>query len=319
MYKQIVIILFLFTLINATKAQDPNFSQYYVNGIYINPAMNASKGSSKASTQYRSQWAGKSYRFSTYNAALEVAFNNSNSSIGFMAVSDETRSNLLHHSAFSFVYAYKFQLNRRWFIQSAVQAGIGQNQLSNDLVFEDQLSLEGPTASRSAERFADENMIYPDFSTGFTFFSQEYYFGAAIHHLNRPNLAFRSTYERNLERKYTFQGGAKFSKNLPGRKETYYSPNFIVQFQGKSSVISLGNYFYHDGFTAGLWYRWNDALTAGVGYEFTNFRINYSTDFSVGKYPSNSLSHEVSLAIRLQSTSRRKNRFNDGLVYCPSF
>lgn len=319
MHKQIIVILFLFVISDSIQAQDPSFSQYYVNGIYINPAMNAAKGNSIASTQYRSQWAGKSYRFSTYNAALELAFNNSNSSIGFMAVSDETRSNLLHHSAFSFVYAYKFQLNRRWFIQSAIQAGVGQNQLSNDLTFEDQLSLEGPTASRSAENFADENMIYPDFSSGFTFFSQEYYFGVAIHHLNRPNLAFRSTYERNLERRYTFQGGAKFSKKSPGRIKTYYSPNFILQFQGESSAISLGNYFYHNGFTAGLWYRWNDALTAGVGYEFTHFRINYSTDFSVGKYPSNALSHEVSIAIRLQSKGRSTSRFNDGLVYCPTF
>lgn len=319
MCKQIVLLFFLFAISFASIAQDPLFSQYYVNGIYINPAMNAAKGNSRASMQYRNQRAGENYRYSTYNAALELPFSESNSSLGFMAVNDQTRNNLLNHSAFSLVYAYKFQINHRWLMQTAIQAGIGQNRLSNDLIFEDQLSLEGATAHRSAENFSDENMIYPDFSSGFTILSKKYYFGAAIHHLNRPNLAFRDSYERNLERKYTFHGGAKFSKKTPGRMKTYYSPNFIVQIQGESSTVSLGNYFYHNGLTAGLWYRWNDALIAGFGYEFNPFRVSYSADFSVGRYPSAALSHEISLAIRLQSKSNKLKHFNDGLVYCPTF
>ena len=317
--KIIFSILLVFIGFCSLKAQDPLFSQYYVNGLYINPAMNSAKGNSKASMQYRSQWAGKEYRFSTYAASLEVAFEKSNSSIGFMAVSDETRNNYLHNSTFSFVYAYKIQLNNKWLLQTALQLGMGQNKLSNDLIFEDQLSLEGPAAVRSQEQFADESLIYPDFSSGVAILSQKFYMGLAVHHMNEANQAFRDSYTNKLKRKYTLHGGFKVSRKTPGRMKTYYSPNLIIQKQGTNVSYSLGNYFYNNGFTAGLWYRWKDAIVAGFGYELDKLKISYSVDFGVQQFISNSLSHEVSLIIKLQSKNNTPKQFNDGLVYYPSF
>lgn len=314
------IFLFIILSFNAF-AQDPVFSQYYVNGIYLNPAMNAVNDFAKVSLQYRNQWTGDSYSFSTYNAALELPLQNSNSSLGFIATTDETRSSFLHHSNFSLVYAYKFKLNERWMAQTALQAGMGQNQLKNDLIFEDQLSLEGPNAANSMENFANENLIYPDFSSGITLFSKDYYFGAAVHHLNRPNQAFRDSYSRRLERKYTFNGGARITKDKLGRVEQYYSPNFIVQFQGKSSSFSLGNYFKYHNITAGLWYRWKEAMVIGLGLELDNFRFAYSADFNIGNNPASALSHEVSIAILFTQKSKghNQNYYNKALSFCPTF
>lgn len=317
-----LITIFIFVLMaSKATAQDPMFSQYYVNGIYVNPAMNAINDYTKVSMQYRNQWTGNSYNYSTYNAALELPINNTNSSFGAIATSDETRSALLNHTSFSLVYAYKFKLNEKWMAQTALQAGIGQNRLENDLIFEDQLSLEGPTAEHSAENFASENLVYPDFSSGIMLFSKDYYFGAAIHHLNRPNQAFRDSYTRRLERKYTFNGGAKFSKDKLGRVNQYYSPNFIVQIQGNSSSISLGNYFKYHSLTAGLWYRWKDAMVIGLGFELDNFRFAYSADFNIGNNPASALSHEVSIGILFTQKSKghNQNYYNKALSFCPTF
>lgn len=311
-------ILLFFIASNFTFAQDPLFSQYYVNGLNINPALNAAKNKNVASTQYRSQWAGKNNHYTTYNAALELALNKSNSSLGFMLVNDETRNSLLHHNAFSIVYAYKFQIKRKWYIQTALQAGLGQNRLSNELIFEDQLNLDGANAQQSMETFSYENNVYPDFNAGFSLLSESYYFGAAIHHLNEANIAFSENYRHSLIRKYTVHGGAKFSKKKPGRIKTYYSPNFIIQIQGASKTLSIGNYFYHNGFTAGLWYRWGNALTAGVGYEFNHLRINYSADFSTSYHPSNALSHEISLAFDFRTNHNKRPKYNY-ITFCPSF
>ncbi|MGL5892099.1 MAG: type IX secretion system membrane protein PorP/SprF, partial [Bacteroidia bacterium] len=51
------------------RAQDPEFSQFYANSLYLNPALSGAKICPSIQTNYRQQWPGISGTYSTFAAS----------------------------------------------------------------------------------------------------------------------------------------------------------------------------------------------------------------------------------------------------------
>ncbi|WP_417266065.1 type IX secretion system membrane protein PorP/SprF, partial [Brumimicrobium sp.] len=61
------IVLTISGLSSKAYAQDPQFSQFYANPIYLNPAFAGSHGCPRFAVNYRNQWPALSGTFVTYS------------------------------------------------------------------------------------------------------------------------------------------------------------------------------------------------------------------------------------------------------------
>lgn len=310
-------ILFLSLSFVISKAQDPIFSQFYANPVYLNPSLNGYSETTKLSSNYRKQWAKNATTFNTFSSTIEHPIHKTNSAIGFQFIKDVAGDNIFNNTAFSFVYSYVFKINQNWQIRSGIQAGVAQRSInSNNLIFEDQLDVRNGVVRSSEERLSNETKYYPDFSAGLNIMSKKAYFGLAIHHLNQPRISFNEHQKEQLEQKYTLHGGLK----IEGKNSIhdYFSPNIIFQQQGASKTLSIGSYFKRKTLIAGTWYRVNQAVDFLIGAELEQFKLGYSSDFSVNKYSNRGLSHELSLTILINKMSSKRLKRKD-LVFCPTF
>src|SRR5690554_7910039 len=70
-------------------AQDPQFSQFYANPIYLNPAFAGSHGCPRFAVNYRNQWPALSGTFVTYSASYDQYFKSIAGGVGVIATHDQ--------------------------------------------------------------------------------------------------------------------------------------------------------------------------------------------------------------------------------------
>jgi len=305
-------------LILSTQAQDAIFSQHYANGNYINPALNGLDQEIKVSAHYRNQWVGSAANFTTYAANFELPIEKQNSSsIGIQLINDQAGNDILSTSSINFIYNYNLKINQEWQLRSGFQIGLGQQAFnSQGLIFEDQLDARNGNSRSSLEGVSNERKLYPDISVGFALVSKRFFTGFAVHHLNRPNVSFDLDRKLHIEPKYTLHSGLKIQNERS--RHAYFSPNFILQQQGESTTLSLGNYFVHKRINGGIWYRMDQAVVLLIGIELEQFKVGYSTDLWLSEARGNGMTHEVSITAFInRPASKRVQRKTR--AFCPSF
>ncbi|MDG2152777.1 MAG: type IX secretion system membrane protein PorP/SprF, partial [Crocinitomicaceae bacterium] len=57
---------------NAVRSQDPTFTQFFSNPIYLNPALAGSSGCPRVSMNYRNEWPQLTGNYVTYSAAFDT-------------------------------------------------------------------------------------------------------------------------------------------------------------------------------------------------------------------------------------------------------
>ena len=87
----------LVLILSSVDAQDPAFSQFYANKLYLNPAFAGSQEGLTLSTAYRNQWSYVPGGFNTYAVSADIQEPYINSAFGFLA------SNVLTNESMSLV------------------------------------------------------------------------------------------------------------------------------------------------------------------------------------------------------------------------
>ena len=91
MIKRLIYCFFLIlSIISGTmlKAQDPHFSQYYANPLYLNPAFAGTAVCPRMILNYRNQWPSISGNYVTYNASYDQHIDAINGGIGILVTTD---------------------------------------------------------------------------------------------------------------------------------------------------------------------------------------------------------------------------------------
>ena len=68
---RLIHIIVMLVLSFSVKAQDIEFSQFYANRLYLNPALAGSEFAPVASISYRNQWPQNNKAFVTYTASFD--------------------------------------------------------------------------------------------------------------------------------------------------------------------------------------------------------------------------------------------------------
>ena len=87
--KRIIYLFILsFIIFQDSFGQDPTFSQFYANKLYLSPSFAGATEEYRFAMNYRNQWPAVPGVFHTYSISFEKAMPNFNSGIGVLATYD---------------------------------------------------------------------------------------------------------------------------------------------------------------------------------------------------------------------------------------
>jgi len=319
--KKITLSLLLVALSGELLAQDPTFTQFYANPVYMNPALAGSSGCPRVALNYRNEWPQLTGNYVTYAAAYDSYFKNISGGVGLVAMHDVQGQGTLQTSMIGASYSYYLKVNRKFRLMFGTQAAYYQKYLDwSKLTFGDMIDPRRGFIYQTGDvPRGNGRRGFFDVSAGMVGFSKNFYFGAAFHHLNRPDESLILGQSR-LPIKITGHIGANIKLGQRGRysSTTFLSPNIIYQNQNGFQQLNVGAYLKYESFTIGAWYRNKDAFILTVGINTDNYRIGYSYDLTVSPLGNgvSGGSHEVSLGINLKC---KKPARDFRRISCPSF
>lgn len=310
-----VTILSLFFSSKEAKAQDPEFTQFYANPLYLNPAFAGTARCPRFVLNYRNQWPALTGTFVTYSASYDQHIDAMAGGIGFLVTNDKAGEGTLITTNFSAIYSYQLNLTRQFSMKFGFQATYAQKKVDwEKLTFGDMIDPRRGFVYTTLEQKNQTARTNVDLSAGILGYSKKYFFGFAVHHLTEPDEGFLGS--SKLPMKYTGHAGAVIP--LDGRNgETSLSPNILYQQQQDFRQLNLGLYVSKGPIVGGLWYRNEDSFIALIGFQQNLVKVGYSYDVTVSKLANATAgSHEISFQLQFECKPK-KRKFRT--VSCPSF
>ncbi|NJL11907.1 MAG: PorP/SprF family type IX secretion system membrane protein [Microscillaceae bacterium] len=292
--------------------QDAHFSQFYAAPLSLNPALAGLSPDARFAFNFRSQWPKLPGEFVSYQLAYDQGFTEARNGLGLLLQLDRAGSAGVRSLNAQVMYAYTLAFEQ-FAVRAGLSLGYGNRNLDYfQLVFGDQLTNLGlngqPTLENGLENI---NVNYWEVGTGLLFYTENFWFGVAGHHLNQPNQSLGNDNDP-LPRKISVQAGYKFIRYRPGRnrRDGYdfaLMPAVYYSQQGDFRQLDLGANVFLSPVIFGLWYRgvpvsqsYNGALVAMSGFKYQGFRFLYSYDLPMGRFASaTGGAHEISLALQL--------------------
>lgn len=352
--KVVMMSLFL-GVFGGLSAQDIHFTQFYMAPLNLNPAMTGVMNcKTRMVVNYRNQWAAvlAANAYNTYAASYDqkVAVGRED----YFGIGGSIWGDVAGESRFgttqgklSLSYSKKMAGYRKKasYLVIGADGGLTQRSISqNDLRWPSQISATGPTGD-PGEIIPNQDFLYADLSAGLLWFSviddyTNWYFGAAIHHLNRPNVTFfRDTRPSDavLRSRYTLHAGMQY----PLQKRISILPFGVFMAQGPHREFNGGasmrfamgpSRTTNQSWELGMWYRLglktaptveepnatslhSDAIILSTRFNYENFGLGFSYDMNVSGLrnanPANG-AFEFSMIYNICGPESRG-------VYCPRF
>ncbi len=311
-------------------AQDPVFSQFYNAPIQLNPGLVGLSTNAQVALNYRNQWPNWPQVYTTYSASYDQFFETLNSGFGVNILADDAGDGVLKTQKITGVYAYQVKLNPNLMARIGLEAGVITSRLNwEKLIFFDQLvpgSVEGTPGggilpSREI-RPEDLNTASVDISMGGLLYSEKFYVGLSLKHLNSPSNQFKTdnnnTYS-GLPTRLIIHGGMQI--DLDGyNKEgfgSFIAPSILFTRQSGLSQLNAGVLYNRDRVFGGLWLRHTlsnlDAAIVSVGMRTDWIKFSYSFDLTISDalVTRTTGSHEIGVLINVGGLQNKRSRYED--------
>jgi type IX secretion system PorP/SprF family membrane protein len=325
--KYIFIILFFVFSSFYLSGQDPQFTQFYANKLYLAPSFAGAVQQDRISLTYRNQWPSLPGTFVSYAFAYDHSFSNFNSGVGFLILRDLAGSGNLSTTNFGVQYSYDIKINNLWHVRPGVHFIYTQTGLDFDkLLWNDQISVGGNTTT-TEQRPGLETKGDVDFSSSALAYSDKYWFGFSVDHMLKPKNSLYGN-DFSVPLKVSLFGGAQIIRKgrLLNPIDESLSIAYLFKTQDKIKQLDLGVYWLKAPIMLGLWYRGipvinnekvGDAVAFLVGYKIEDFSVGYSYDFTISRLLSSTGgAHEISLVYEFKTSRDHKKRH---MIPCPEF
>lgn len=312
--------LFCLIGVNSSLAQDPTFTQFYANPLYLNPAFAGSHGCPRFALNYRNEWPSLSGNYVTYSASYDQYFKNISGGIGVLATHDQQGQGTINTSMLGLIYSYHLKVNRKFSMLFGARAAWYQKFLDWDkLTFGDMIDRRRGFIYQTGDVPRGGSRGFFDASAGVVGFNKHFFFGFAAHHLNMPNESM-IVGDSPLPMRFTGHAGAEIQLGSGSKYSngTSIMPNIIYQYQNGFQELNIGTYVKYGSFNAGAWFRTRDAFILAIGINTGKFKLGYSYDVTVSKLNNgvSGGSHEISMGLNL---SCKKKPVTFRTISCPSF
>lgn len=318
--KKLIFLAFISLSSFEALAQDPTFTQFYANPIYLNPALAGSTGCPRIAMNYRNEWPQLTGNYITYSLAYDSYVKNISGGLGFIATHDQQGRGTISTTMVGAIYSYNLRVSRKFSMMFGARAAYYQKYLDwSKLTFGDMIDPRRGFIYQTGDvPRGNGKRGFFDASAGLVGYTEYFYFGVAAHHLNTPDESMILGTSK-LPMRFTGHAGAniKLGRNKFSNS-TSIMPNIIYQYQNGFQELNIGTYIKYENFTAGAWYRNRDAFILCLGISTPKFKVGYSYDITVSKLGNgvSGGSHEVSLGFNFACKKKPKN-FRK--ISCPSF
>lgn len=305
MKKILLTVLGCVAMVVVSKAQDPNFSQFFASPLTLNPALTGKfDGVIRVAGNYRNQWPSISNAFNTYTVSADMGIlqnripEGDQFGVGLIGFSDKAGDGVLvtNHVGLSVAYHKSLDENFNHQIGAGFQGMYTNKRLDvSRLKFGDMLTPFGFTGISQETLVGQGNQAlhYFDLNAG-VFYNgstdgyNNFYLGASMYHINRPKESFNGA-NFILNPRTTIQAGGKIPL---GSSYNYLHLAANHSMQAKANNTSVGGAVSvnvnndEDNPTnvyLGSWYRFGDAVIPYMGLEFGEFRFGASYDVNISK------------------------------------
>ena len=312
-------------------SQDAQFTQYFNNPIYLNPANTGNTQEKRVIANYRNQWLGLSKAFQTMNISGDYKFADEKNGVGIQIWRDMAGSSRLTTTCIGASYAYNLKTKSEIDIRSGIQVNyVSRSVNTSNLVFNDQLMPNAPAVSADANT-QNSRFGYLDINAGVLINKINYWAGITFSHINRP-VTSELDKTSKLPMKISIHGAYKI---IQARKANeivkYISPMLNYRMQANFDQLDVGVLFVNVPFNFGIWYRGlpvkkylptypnNDALCFLLGMDLKDQKIKvaYSYDICLNRLVKSSTgSHELSLIYEI---GKRAEKGKKQVISGPKF
>lgn len=333
-----VICVLSFFSSSASFAQDPQFSQFYANPLWVNPALTGNTEQLRFVGNYRNQWSAVPGAFVSYSASADYNLRKINSGIGVQFVRDKAGQGGLRFTNIAGAYSYQFSITRLSHISAGARAGYTIRDIDySAFKFGDQYLRQSGSVSPppTVETFPTDKISYPDFGAGSVYYTKRFWTGISFNHITQPNQSLTGQ-KTPLPLFYSAHGGynLRISKDAKGYDITSLTIAANYKAQQKWDQLDLGAYFKREPVIWGMWYRGipllkaykpgysnNDAIIflAGLFLKDYGISVGYSYDLTISRLITNTAgSHEISIIYEYSSPEykRKKHKF---IIPCTKF
>ena len=296
-------------LSTSAMAQDPHFTQYFASPLTLNPALTGlTQGDIRLAANYRSQWGAVSpnpYTTGTVSydmATMKGALGNGDAlGIGVIGLFDRSGLGGLQNITVGLSVAYhkSFGYEKQHTLSLGVQGALVQKTIDfTSLKFEDQFDFStGGTPYTTGENIGNADLTYPDFNLGLMYSGRinehaTTYIGFSYYHLTQPVESFLND-NHKIHSRYTGYLGGSFDLNenivlyASGLYQSQASATEVMAGAAVGFVLNPG----HDRefsrktiFYLGGWYRYGDALSPYIGFEWSKMKLGISYDANLSSF-----------------------------------
>jgi len=297
-------------------AQEFNFTQYGVTPIYLNPANTGVMNRDvRAGVTYRDQGRSVSKSYSSTAASVDFAIYPKGKGtdfwgVGLLATRHTQGFFDFNTVSFNLAGSYTKSLNARGssFLSFGFTGGFAQQSRTdavNTLTWDNQWNTNKykfdsslPTNEDNLTFNGRRNFNYADFGAGALYngiinSALQLNAGVALSHLNGPNISFSNSTQARKNPKLAVHGTAEIASGFDAKVRIV--PTFLYLRQGPQQMINVGvftkfvlgsnskytEFRKESSFSAGLQYRFRDAISPMVKYEVYSYTIAASYDITV--------------------------------------
>src|SRR5688500_3839453 len=107
-------------------AQDPEFSQFYANPLYLNPAYTGTTQFPTVHLNFRDQWPEFSHAYISYSASFDFYIDMLNSGLGLLMLGDRAGEGIYNTFTLGGFYSYQANLGDNLALKVGLEAAIIQ-------------------------------------------------------------------------------------------------------------------------------------------------------------------------------------------------
>ncbi len=238
---RISIFLLLFLSSAQLRAQDPIFTQYLLVPETFNPAFTGIANAWNAGIINRRQWPDG-------NRRMDTRYGYANNMVTDQLAVGGTILN--HHEVFTnYNYlqlngavSYRVELDYEWRLRLGLEGGYGRKNYNfSNLLLEDQINInDGSISGGSIDPGvlnSGDKIDFMDFSVGVAVDKEELWLGAALRHINRPDISFTGSQNVPLDLLLSVHGGyyltlsRSYLSFIPDESDVLFTFNYMRQAQ----------------------------------------------------------------------------------------
>jgi type IX secretion system PorP/SprF family membrane protein len=316
------------------QAQDIHFSQFFQAPLLRNPSLaGIYTGDIRVQSVYRDQWNSvtNAYKTASIDAEYKMPVGKSNDylTMGMQLLYDKagTISWTSTYVLPALNYHKSLSAERNRYLSLGFMGGFVQRRIDRSKVTTNSTYDNGT----DGEYFNDASYLYADGSVGMSYNSDlnanpnnNYFFGVAYHHFNRPRASFYRNANIELSPKWVVSGGVRFGVSdysyLTVQADHSMQGGYEETVAGAMYGLKIGDDHDNPQYTihAGGFLRWNDALIPTIKLDYSPFSVTISYDVNVSKLKPSSYGrggYEISVSY----IGFRKNNSSVDAVRCPRF